>query len=120
MSIQIAMFVYLLFLHYFFLSDATDILKKVPRRVEVQNLLNDLRARWKTIGDALEVDSGTLDDIEQSGQPNERKLADMIEAWINQQQSSVTWETLIKVIEGPLLKHKKKANEIRDHLGLPQ
>ena len=113
------MFVSLLFLYYFFLSDPTDVLKKVPNKLEVLELLNDLRAQWNMIGIALEVDSGTLDSLKISYQPNGLKLADVIEAWINTAQPSVTWKTLIDAIKGPLIKNNRKANEILDHLGLP-
>ena len=119
MSIQRAMFAFLLFLYYFFLSDPTDVLKKVPGQLEVQKLLNNIHAQWKIIGMALEVDSGTLKDIHQISQETELKLADMIGAWIKSKPSPVTWETLINAIEGPLLNNKLKADEIRDHLGLP-
>ena len=111
MSIQRAMFVFLLFLYYFFLSD--------PTLNVVLTLLNDLCARWHMIGIALEVNSGTLESLEQSPKSDSLKLADVIKAWINTQQPPVTWETLINVIEGPLIKNKKKANEIRDYLGIP-
>ena len=53
---------------YFFLPDATDVLKKVPGQLEVQNLLNDIHANWNIIGIALEVDSSTLQDIHQISQ----------------------------------------------------
>ena len=113
------MFVFLLFLYYFFLSDPTDVLKKVPNKLEVERLLFDLRARWNTIGNALEVDSGTLDGLKISNQPNDLKLAEVIKTWIDTGRPSVTWETLIKAIEEPPVNHKRIANEIRVHLGIP-
>lgn len=79
----------------------------------------DLSARWNMIGLALRVDSNTLEGLSQSPKENVNKLADVIETWISTQSSPVTWETVILAIEGPLVKHKDKANKIRDHLGLP-
>ena len=119
MSIQRAMFVFLLFLYYFFLSDPSDVLKKVPNKLEVLKLLNDIRAHWNMIGIALEVDSGTLECIRHSHESDDLKLAEVIETWINTERPSVTWETLIKAIEEPPLNKKRIANKIRDHLVLP-
>ena len=119
MSIQRAMFVFLLFLYYFFLSDPTDVLNKVPNKLEVERLLYDLRARWHIIGDALEVDSGTLDGLQKNPESNDFKLAEVIKTWIDTGRPSVTWETLIKAIDERPVNHKRIANEIRDHLGIP-
>ena len=98
------------------ISDPADVLKKAPDKIDVLLLLANLRARWKTIGLALRVGSDTLDGLSQSLQPNTDKLADVIGAWISTKPSPVTWETLIDAIEGPLLQHKAKADEIRAHL----
>ena len=103
----------------FFISDAADILEKAPDKTDVILLLASISARWKTIGLALRVKSDTLDGLSLSLQPNGDKLADVIGAWISTKSSSVTWKTLISAIEGPLLEHKAKADEIRAHLGLP-
>ena len=103
-----------------FISDPADVLKKAPDKIDVLTLLADLSARWKTIGLALRVKSNTLDGLSLSLQPNSDKLADVIEDWISTKSSPVTWETLINAIEGPLLQHKAKADEIRAHLGLPR
>ena len=113
------MFVFLLFLYISFLSDPTDVLKKVPSNLEVQKLLNDLRANWNMIGIALEIDPGTLESIDHSQKSDDLKLAKVIETWIKNDKPSVTWETLINVIKEPPINHNKKAKEIRDYLGLP-
>ena len=70
------------------------------------------------IGIALEVDSATLDGLQQSSISDDLKLASVIETWIKTEPSPVTWQTLIDGIDGPLLNQKKKAKEIRDYLGL--
>ena len=71
------------------------------------------------IGIALEVNSGTLEGLQGNPKANNLKLADVIEFWIDNEPSPVTWETLINVIEGSLVKSRKTANEIRDYLGIP-
>ena len=87
--------------------------------MEVKRLLYDLRARWHTIGDALEVDCGTLESLEGNPKSDDFKLGEVIKAWIDTGQPSVTWETLMKAIEQPPVNHKRIANAIRDHLGIP-
>lgn len=105
------MFVFLLYLYYFFLSE--------PTLVVVLTLLKDLCAKWHMIGIALEVNAGTLDGLQGNPKADNLKLADVIKTWIHNEQPPVTWETLINVIEGPLIKSRKTANEIRDYLGIP-
>ena len=87
--------------------------------MEVQKLLHDLRARWDTIGDALEVDSGTLESLQGNPKSDDFKLGEVIKTWIDTGRPSVTWETLIKAIDERPVNHKRIANEIRDHLGIP-
>ena len=47
------------------------------------------------------------------------KLCKVINKWITSgDQSLITWETVISAIEGPIVDNKKKADEIREYLGL--
>ena len=102
---------------YFFLSDPTDaILKSVPDSFKVLNLLANISASWEKIGSALRVESNTLAGLKQKGDDNVVKLKHVIEAWKRTQTSPDTWETLINAIEGPIVKDKRKADEIRTYL----
>ena len=112
------MCVCVLFLYYLFLSDTTDILKSVPRKFIVLDLLADISSRWKLIGLALGVDDNTLKGIicNNAHDPDAVKLANVIETWKYTKSSPDTWETLINAIGGPVVKQKAKADEIRTYL----
>ena len=110
-----------LFLYYFSLSDTTDILKSVPNKFIVLDLLADISSRWQTIGLSLRVDSNTLSGISRNNAHDSDavKLDIVIETWKSTKSSPDTWETLISAIGGPLVNHKAKVEEIRTYLGLP-
>ena len=107
-----------LFLYYFSLSDATDILKSVPDKFKVLELLADISSKWQTIGLALRVDSNTLSGIRHNNAHDSDavKLDIVIETWKSTKSSPDTWETLINAIGGPLVNHKAKVEEIRTYL----
>ena len=58
----------------------------------------------------------------QLGGGGNTKLSQVIDELIrlDNAKSPVTWETVISAFEGPVLRNRKKANEIRQHLGLPK
>ena len=66
---------------------------------------------------ALGVESNVLEKISKRSQYTEEvKLSQMITEWKTSMYSPVTWATLISAIEGPILRKKSKADEIREHL----
>ena len=80
----------------------------------------DISHKWYVIGMALNVSDDDLEDLQTSSQDKEVKLNKVIKIWLTSQPSPVTWETVISAIEGKLINNLAKANEIRDHLGLPK
>ena len=69
---------------------------------------------------ALKVPFNVLNGLQSSPLDNNVKLSQVIHTWLTSQPSPVTWETAISAIEGKLVGNLAKANEIRDHLGLPR
>ena len=76
----------------------------------------DISAKWKEIGLALKVSRNELDGLRRDHSSITVKLSEVITLWIESESSPVSWETLISAIEGPIVKNKKKAKEIRDYL----
>ena len=83
-------------------------------------LLADMDHQWFQIGDSLCVPYNVLSGLETSPKENIVKLRHVINTWMTSQPSTVTWETVISAIEGEIVTNLAKANEIRDHLGLPR
>lgn len=97
-----------------------DVLKKIPEDYELLDLLADISADWQDIGLALKIDDNNLKGISNHTEHSDNyKLFKVIGKWIETKKSSITWETVIFAIEGPVLNKKQKADDIRKHLGLP-
>lgn len=100
-----------------------DILKEAPETDELLNLLANVDAQWYEIGLVLKIPKNDLEKIPQQlqlGGGGGTKLSQVIDIWKTRvdSKSPVTWETVISAFEGPVLRNRKKANEIRQHLGL--
>ena len=102
-----------------------DVLKEAPKPDELLGLLADVDAQWYEIGLVLKIPKNDLEKIPQQlqlGSGGGTKLSQVIDEWIRRDddESPVTWETVISAFEGPVLRNRKKANEIRQHLGFPK
>ena len=80
----------------------------------------DISDRWNVIGIALNISGNVLGDLQTSREDSIVKLDKVINTWLTSQPSPATWETAISAIEGRIVDNLAKANEIRDHLGLPR
>ena len=80
----------------------------------------DISHQWNIIGIALKVSDNVLEDLQTSEKHSKVKLNTVIRTWFTSQPSPVTWDTVISAIEGRIVNNLAKANEIRDHLGLPR
>ena len=99
-------------INYFFLSVATDVLKSVPDKLKVLELLADISSSWKTIGIVLGVDDNTLDSMDRRNDSDTINLNNVIKIWKSTKSSPDTWESLISAIKGPVVNKKSKAEEI--------
>ena len=80
----------------------------------------DISHQWYVIGTALRVSDDVLNGLQKSPEDNKFKLIQVINTWLTSQSSPVTWKTMISTLEGKIVDNLAKANEIRDHLGLPR
>ena len=66
------------------------------------------------LGVALEVPDDTLQSLYNNRGADPMKLSMMLDHWLK--QPTADWAMLIKVIEGPLVKQKSVADDIRKFL----
>ena len=109
---------YLLCLNLFYAG--TDILTIAPDEDNLVKLLVNISNQWYVIGKALRVSINDLNGLLNGPQDNKVKLIQVINTWFTSQPSPITWGTVISAIEGNIVRNLAKANEIRDHLGLPR
>ena len=105
---------------FIFLADTPDILNTAPDKHNLLELLANISHQWYAIGTALRVSDDVLSGLEMNPGESKVKLIKVINTWWTSQPSSVMWKTVISSIEGSIVDNLSKANEIRDHLGLPR
>ena len=93
-------------------------IKKEPNKYELLQLLSNIAENWYEIGEAINVSLNLLSGLIFNNKHNYYKLNDVLDSWKLYQPSPVTWETVISAVEGPIVNNKRKANEIREHLGI--
>ena len=75
------------------------------------------RTKWQQIGNLLGVDSNTIEMLYNCNISNEMKMSKMLQSWLDNEPTPVTWNHFISVIEGPL-QMKSLAMDIRQFLGI--
>ena len=109
-----------MFKSLFLNAGSPDILNTAPDEDNLVELLADIDNQWFVIGKALRVSFNVLNGFQTTLQDNKVRLIHVIHTWLTSQPSPVTWNTVISAIEGRIVNNLAKANEIRDHLGLPK
>ena len=89
---------------------------KVPKRIDVLNLLMPIKNKWYTIGTSLEVNTQDLDSINTSNNSTETNLSTVINKWLEVKSTDATWKGLLKVVEGPNVKNHQIGDHIRTFL----
>ena len=91
---------------------------KEPSFYDVLNALVPIDAKWYEIGLGLEIATNLLEGLQQGHQSNALKLTSVLTKWIelNGEATPVTWETIIDVVKGPLVKNNDLAMKIKQSL----
>ena len=63
-----------------------------------------MTANWHEIGYLLGVDSNTIDMLYTSNYSGLMKMSKVLQSWLDNEPTPVTWVNIISVIEGPLQK----------------
>ena len=87
---------------------------------EVLTLLADIANKWEEIGMALKIQYTVLDQLTMGIYDNLTRLAMITQSWIETKSTPVTWETMISVVEGPIVNSKTVADKIRKFMEKPK
>ena len=67
-----------------------------PRKI---NVIETVATRWKRLALALSFESSVIDSIDSGYLDADRNCAFMLRKWLEQEDTTVTWETLITALE---------------------
>ena len=114
MNTLFSIFVYICFNFNYNFFTLTD---EKPRKHILLRMLSSVNSKWCEIGDLLGVDSYTIESMYNSFYPDQVKMSKVLQSWLDNEPTPVTWDNIINVIEGPLQK-KSLAIEMRELLRL--
>ena len=100
--------------------DLSKVLNKMPDKHDLVNLLADVVDVWENIGIVLKVSNGKLQSLRHSSLSEALKLADMLQIWLDEQPTPVTWSTVISALESKIVGKKQTAMEISQFLARPK
>ena len=73
--------------------------------------------KWNEVGIALGVKENVLSGLRQRQDSNTVKLSEVINSWITtESKTTVTWETVISAVRGPVVNNNQKAMDIKEYL----
>ena len=97
-----------------------SLLGKEPKKEHLNTVLHDIRAMWDIIGEQLAVSNNDIMCAEHYAPNNcTRKLSKILQVWIDQRTSEVSWKKIITVVEDPPVECKQVAEKIFHFLKRP-
>lgn len=81
---------------------------------EVKESIIDAAAKWKSIGDALEVGSGELEKIEKDYHKSDDRLRETISVWLKGNGGTRTWKFLCKALRTKSVSEPDLAKKIEE------
>ena len=102
-----------------FLIDITAVLQKEPDQHDLLNILATIDAKWQEIGLGLNIRENDLSDIADKSKSNTVRLSAVLQKWM-ETSTSITWQTIIVAIGGPIVRSHNKATEICRFLAEPE
>ena len=91
-----------------------------PELTDLLGLLADINYEWETIGVALNVQEAVLGGLRYGSQSDKIKMMRVVQSWINAIPSEVSWLTVIKAVEGPIVNHPATAMKMQQYLAKPE
>ena len=93
-----------------------------PTRREVLVQIANIDALWRSIGDCLGVSDNFLQGLANANMQNQTRLGHVIQNWLDMngqgEGAPITWNTILDVIKGPLVKKTAQAMTIYEYLKL--
>ena len=103
--------------HFFSLIFVFYFTVNKPEKHILLRFLSSVTTKWQQIGNLLGVDSNTIEMLYNCNISDEMKMSKMLQSWLDNEPTPVTWDHFISVIEGPL-QMKALAIDIRQFLGI--
>ena len=88
-----------------------------PEKNILLKLLFPLMYKWYEIGGLLGVDDNIIESLSVSIHSDGVKMSKMLQEWLDNEPSPVTWRNIIDIIEGPL-QNRAMGAMIRQELNL--
>ena len=98
----------------------TVVLREVPEHLDLLNLLANIEHKWYEVGSSLGVQTSVLNGLSQSNKTNMVRLAEVLTSWRDTTSSPVTWENIIRSMEGPIVGQHSTAVTIHEYLTKPE
>ena len=98
----------------------STVLQKKPDFKNLLGILVDINYDWEKIGIALEVENCVLTGLLPSREDNTFKLTRVLRSWMDKMPTSITWEVVLKAVEGSIVKSPSTAMKIRKFLATMQ
>ena len=87
-----------------------------PEKHVLLRFLSSITSKWQEIGDLLGVDPNTIEELYHSNFSAQVKMSKVLQSWLDNEPTPVTWDNVISILNGPLQK-KSLAIEICQFLG---
>ena len=91
-----------------------------PIRQEVLTQLACINSQWRNFGQGLGVSFNDLQGLAQRNDPDQTRLDYVIQKWFDMngqgEGAPVTWNTILDIVKGPLVKNMTRAIRICEHL----
>lgn len=93
--------------------------EKAPEERHLLELLSAVSDKWYEIGVLLGVPDNELDGLSTGNMSNTVKLSKVLQKWIKMRKNPVKWESVIAVVEGPVVQNRDLGLKIRQFLEQP-
>lgn len=84
--------------------------------MDLIRLLTPIAYQWQELGEALELEYGSLMSLQQNVYNDEKRLSEVLQLWIDQQPNNVNWSTIIMAVQAPPVGNLSVAETIRSFL----
>ena len=96
-------------IHIHFASDdfaLFHLLAKCPKKNELLQLMSGIASKWYIIGEVLGIKYTYLASLQNKISRDIDKLAEVLQLWMDTMPKPVTWNTILQVMESPLIESK--------------
>ena len=90
--------------------------EKTPKKHDLVEQLAGIKDKWYSLGTMLGVDDADLRGLRHSNLPDDVRLSDTLQYWMDTKPSLVTWGTILKVLRSDYIDQPGLADKIQHRL----